>query len=71
VQTPQAFRADCLRTAHARDPDATDDAALVEAGGGTVVVVSGDARNVKVTTVADLAVVESLLAASPGDGARP
>ena len=61
VQTPQAFRADCLRAAHAVDADATDDAALVEAAGGTVVVVAGDPRNVKVTTVADLAVVEALL----------
>jgi 2-C-methyl-D-erythritol 4-phosphate cytidylyltransferase len=71
VQTPQAFRAEGLRAAHALDPDATDDAALVEAAGGTVVVVAGDARNVKVTTVADLAVVESLLTSSLDDGARP
>ena len=33
VQTPQAFRADVLRRAHAADGDATDDAALVEVGG--------------------------------------
>jgi 2-C-methyl-D-erythritol 4-phosphate cytidylyltransferase len=70
VQTPQAFRAECLRAAHAAEGDATDDAALVEAAGGTVVVVAGDPRNVKVTTVADLAVVEALLAAEDG-GARP
>ena len=31
VQTPQAFRADILRAAHAPGGDATDDAALVEA----------------------------------------
>jgi 2-C-methyl-D-erythritol 4-phosphate cytidylyltransferase len=61
VQTPQAFRADCLRAAHAVEADASDDAALVEAAGGTVVVVAGDPRNLKVTTVADLAVVEALL----------
>ena len=35
VQTPQAFRAAVLRRAHAGDPEATDDAALVEALGGT------------------------------------
>jgi 2-C-methyl-D-erythritol 4-phosphate cytidylyltransferase len=64
VQTPQAFRADRLRAAHDAGGDATDDAALVEAAGGTVVVVAGDPRNVKVTTVADLTVVEALLAAS-------
>jgi 2-C-methyl-D-erythritol 4-phosphate cytidylyltransferase len=64
VQTPQAFRADRLRAAHADTPEATDDAALVEAAGGHVVVVAGDPRNVKVTTVADLGVVEALLAES-------
>ncbi len=64
VQTPQAFRADRLRAAHDTGVDATDDAALVEAAGGTVVVVAGDPRNVKVTTVADLSVVEALLAES-------
>ena len=66
VQTPQAFRVAALRAAHAGDSDATDDAALVEAVGGTVVVVGGDPRNLKVTNVADIAVVEALLAALPG-----
>jgi 2-C-methyl-D-erythritol 4-phosphate cytidylyltransferase len=55
VQTPQAFRADVLRRAHEGAPDATDDAALVEAAGGTVVVVAGDPDNLKLTTPADLA----------------
>ncbi len=63
VQTPQAFRAATLRTAHAGGDDATDDAALVEAAGGTVVIVEGDPRNLKVTTVADLALAETLLEA--------
>jgi 2-C-methyl-D-erythritol 4-phosphate cytidylyltransferase len=54
VQTPQAFRAAVLRRAHAALVDATDDAALVEAVGGRVVVVPGEASNVKVTTAADL-----------------
>ncbi|HUV09393.1 MAG TPA: 2-C-methyl-D-erythritol 4-phosphate cytidylyltransferase [Acidimicrobiia bacterium] len=61
VQTPQAFRVDALRSAHAAGGDATDDAALVEAAGGTVTVVPGDPRNVKVTNVADLALVERLM----------
>ena len=61
VQTPQAFRVATLRDAHESSGDATDDAALVEAAGGTVVVVAGDPRNLKVTSVADLRVVESLL----------
>ncbi len=53
VQTPQAFRAETLRAAHQRGGDATDDAGLVEAGGGYVVVVHGDVDNRKVTSPAD------------------
>ena len=61
VQTPQAFRAGALRAAHARGADATDDAALVEAAGGRVVVVPGDPRNLKITEPIDLAVAAALL----------
>ena len=50
VQTPQAFRASALRAAHASGDDASDDAALVEAAGGRVVVVAGDPANLKITT---------------------
>jgi 2-C-methyl-D-erythritol 4-phosphate cytidylyltransferase len=60
VQTPQAFRADALRAAHADGADGTDDASLVEAGGGRVVVVDGDPANLKITTPFDLAVAELL-----------
>ncbi|MGH9109022.1 MAG: 2-C-methyl-D-erythritol 4-phosphate cytidylyltransferase [Acidimicrobiales bacterium] len=62
VQTPQAFRADVLRRAHEAGEDATDDAALVEAVGGTVRVVPGDPRNLKLTVPADLDYAEHLLA---------
>jgi 2-C-methyl-D-erythritol 4-phosphate cytidylyltransferase len=61
VQTPQAFRAAALRGAHRGEPEATDDAALVEAAGGRVVVVEGDRRAVKVTTRDDLAIARALL----------
>jgi 2-C-methyl-D-erythritol 4-phosphate cytidylyltransferase len=67
VQTPQAFRADQLRAAHAHHPEATDDAALIEVIAGSIVVVPGDPRNVKVTTVADLTIIEALLAAEAND----
>jgi 2-C-methyl-D-erythritol 4-phosphate cytidylyltransferase len=60
VQTPQAFRASALRAAHARGGDATDDAALVESNGGTVMTVPGDPRNIKITTPDDLAVAAAL-----------
>lgn len=54
VQTPQAFRGAALRAAHASDPEGTDDASLVEATGGRVVVVEGDPVNIKITTPHDL-----------------
>ena len=54
VQTPQAFRAEILRRAHASLGEGTDDAALVEAEGGKVVVVDGDVLNRKITTRDDL-----------------
>jgi 2-C-methyl-D-erythritol 4-phosphate cytidylyltransferase len=54
VQTPQAFRADRLRAAHASGGEATDDAALIESVGGRVVVVDGEATNRKITTPDDL-----------------
>ncbi len=58
VQTPQAFRAALLREAHEKAlRDAvvgTDDAMLVERLGHAVRVVPGLARNIKITTAADL-----------------
>jgi 2-C-methyl-D-erythritol 4-phosphate cytidylyltransferase len=54
VQTPQAFRLSTLRDAHRGGADATDDAALVEANGGRVVVVPGEDTNRKITTPRDL-----------------
>ena len=67
VQTPQAFRADLLRRAHATGGEATDDATLVEAAGGKVQLTDGEPDNLKITTPGDLHVAEALLAArSPG-----
>ena len=68
VQTPQAFRREALVAAHAGEPEATDDAALVEAAGGTVVAIPGEAAAHKVTTTADLVIVESLLRGRARDG---
>jgi 2-C-methyl-D-erythritol 4-phosphate cytidylyltransferase len=62
IQTPQAFSAAVLRAAHEGGADATDDAALVEAGGGTVVVVEGDVANLKITGPDDLARARTLVA---------
>jgi 2-C-methyl-D-erythritol 4-phosphate cytidylyltransferase/2-C-methyl-D-erythritol 2,4-cyclodiphosphate synthase len=65
VQTPQAFRADALRRAHAAGGEASDDAALVERDGGRVVVVPGEEANAKLTAPDDLAAAERRLARSP------
>ena len=54
VQTPQAFRCSMLRAAHEGEPSATDDAALVEAIGGVIVVVPGERHNRKITEPDDL-----------------
>ncbi len=61
VQTPQAFRRDVLVLAHAHADDATDDAALVEAQGGRIVVVPGEVKNVKITEPGDLEQLTSLV----------
>ena len=65
VQTPQAFRADALRAAHRIGAVDTDDAALVEADGGVVVVVAGERNNLKLTVAEDLELAQALL-----DGVR-
>jgi len=68
IQTPQGFVREVLEQAHARaaeHPDValvTDDAGLVEACGGRVYVVPGDPLAAKITTPADLATVERMLA---------
>jgi 2-C-methyl-D-erythritol 4-phosphate cytidylyltransferase len=59
VQTPQAFRAEALRAAHAAGGEASDDAALVEAAGGRVVVVPGAVAAAKVTERGDLPALEA------------
>ena len=79
VQTPQGFSTPVLVAAHragaGRAADealaASDDAALVEACGGSVVVVAGDERAMKVTTPMDLALAELLLERQSAQGERP
>ena len=63
VQTPQAFRAELLRIAHRDEPDASDDATLVEMIGGKVEIVPGESTNFKITTSHDLMVARMLVAA--------
>jgi 2-C-methyl-D-erythritol 4-phosphate cytidylyltransferase len=62
VQTPQGFALDVLMQAHAQSgPAATDDAALVERLGRTVVTVAGSEDAFKVTRPFDLLVAEAVL----------
>jgi 2-C-methyl-D-erythritol 4-phosphate cytidylyltransferase len=69
AQTPQVFRADLIRAAHAdaagSEATATDDAMLVERLGARVYVVPGNPENRKITTAEDLRWAEWLLARSP------
>jgi 2-C-methyl-D-erythritol 4-phosphate cytidylyltransferase len=66
AQTPQVFRIDWLREAYAKAAAdgvaGTDDAALVARLGNPVRVVPGDPDNFKITTAADLARAEAVLA---------
>jgi 2-C-methyl-D-erythritol 4-phosphate cytidylyltransferase len=59
AQTPQAFRTEVLREAHAKAAASgarfTDDASILEWAGYEVRTVPGDPANVKITTLADLA----------------
>lgn len=68
AQTPQVFKTDLLKKAYATHPNpsqATDEASLVEALGHEVRIVEGDARNIKVTTKADLKFAELGLRTKP------
>ena len=79
VQTPQGFSTPVLVAAHRAGAEragdetlaASDDAGLVEACGGSVVVVAGDERAMKVTTPMDLALAELLLERQSAQGKRP
>ena len=69
VQTPQGFRPDLLRRAHAAvagDPSisATDDASLVERLGVAIRAVPGDRAALKITVPADLQEVERLMSSN-------
>lgn len=63
VQTPQAFRAALIKDLHRAGAEATDDAALVEAAGGTVQLVAAPSHNLKITSPIDLIVAAALIEA--------
>ncbi|MBB3991228.1 2-C-methyl-D-erythritol 4-phosphate cytidylyltransferase/2-C-methyl-D-erythritol 2,4-cyclodiphosphate synthase [Croceicoccus naphthovorans] len=62
VQTPQAFRCDAILSAHRAwpaDREATDDAQMLRAMGGSVAIVKGDTMLEKLTHPADFALAEA------------
>lgn len=70
VQTPQAFPLGVLREVYGASEEkllvATDDASLVEASGGRVVLVPGEKTNMKLTEPADLTLAEAILGQRQG-----
>ena len=66
AQTPQGFRYRLIRKAFdealADGFVGTDEASLIERSGGTVHVVMGSPRNIKITTPADLDLAELYIA---------
>lgn len=75
IQTPQSFPTRVLLEVHAHARAAgwsgTDDAALAEQSGHRVRVVPGDPRALKVTTPADLELLECLAHSLPRPGTQP
>jgi 2-C-methyl-D-erythritol 4-phosphate cytidylyltransferase/2-C-methyl-D-erythritol 2,4-cyclodiphosphate synthase len=66
AQTPQGFLAAELRAAYALvEGEFTDDAALMQAAGHTILAVDGDERAFKITTPADLAAAELRFSGKP------
>lgn len=62
VQTPQAFHFDAILAAHRHwpaDREATDDAQMLRAAGGAVVLVEGDVMLEKITYPADFAAAKA------------
>ncbi len=64
VQTPQTFHYEKIREAHGRAHAegfyATDDAALIEHYGGRVRIIQGSYLNLKITTLEDVNIAETL-----------
>jgi 2-C-methyl-D-erythritol 4-phosphate cytidylyltransferase len=72
--TPQCFRYELLRQAYqaadVTDASLTDESVLVEKLGIPISVIDGNPRNIKITTVADLAIAEAMLTADVTDWNR-
>ena len=69
TQTPQAFPFDLIDDLHQKHKDKsfTDDAALCEAEGHTVKIISGQRDNIKITHAEDFPLAEQYLSSRLGD----
>lgn len=65
IQTPQGFLTSTLRDAHSTSADTTDDGALIESRGGSVKVIVGEERALKITTPTDLNTALGFLGFTP------
>lgn len=63
VQTPQCFKTSVLQSGfeNAEHINYSDDAAVVEANGGSISLVEGDEQNIKITTPIDLELAELII----------
>ncbi len=70
IQTPQVFLYETLKAAMERAKKegffGTDDAAVIERYGGSVRIIAGSSRNIKITTPEDLLIAEAFLAMPEG-----
>lgn len=70
AQTPQSFRFEQILAAHHRALQegflGTDDCSLLERFNGTVKIVNGSYRNIKITTPEDLVLAEAFLSQTAG-----
>jgi 2-C-methyl-D-erythritol 4-phosphate cytidylyltransferase len=64
IQTPQIFQLNILKKAYSQSEKAifTDDASVVEEAGFEINLFDGDYKNIKITTIDDLALAEIYLA---------
>lgn len=69
IQTPQVFQLALLRRAYQqKDLSSTDDAQLIERLGERVVIVPGEARNLKITYPADVVLARAILGVRAPEG---
>lgn len=63
IQTPQTFQIEQIKQAYSFDEQSffTDDASVVEYAGFDITLIEGSYSNIKITTMEDLMVVESLM----------